>query len=502
MALVGIDVGGTGVKAAAYTHDGRLLSQAYREYTMLNPRPGVYTFSPHAMHEAADAVLREVISGCGEEVLAIGCSSFGESFICYDGDGNILCDSIMYFDARGDEDVRLFNERWSGEALERYGIAPPGRINSIIKMRVMSGEDPGFFAKVKRIRLLPDFILSYYGAEHVCDDSIAATTRCYDRSAINWVSEMLEWVGVAPEAMPSVAPIGSAIGSVPPGIAREIGVKPGARLVSCGHDHTAASLGAGLYRAGQMMNEIGTVDVLMMLIGENDLPKADAANGGAAGLRVHPASGCYMIGGAGSLTGGAVLKWFRDHLGLHEKHLYSEAGLGSFYDEYGKGIPREPTDIIVLPQFATGAPGRGQAGSIINMTMATTNVQIYRAFMEGETYAAYANFKRIDGDIRRVDSVIALGGGARSPEYMRIRSDIFNVPVRTVASDQAGTHGGAMLAGVAVGVWGSIKEAIQASVRVKDTFEPNPQNHEYYMGMYEKYLRVYEAVNSAMYPGG
>jgi sugar (pentulose or hexulose) kinase len=53
-------------------------------------------------------------------------------------------------------------------------------------------------------------------------------------------------------------------------IAQKTGVKPGAKLVTCGHDHIAASLGAGMYRAKQMMSEIGTVDFLMMLINEDD----------------------------------------------------------------------------------------------------------------------------------------------------------------------------------------------------------------------------------------
>jgi len=503
MALVGIDIGGTGVKAVAYSHDGETLKYSYKEYSMKNPEMGVYYFDPRVMFETTDAVLREVCTGCGEEVLGIGCASFGESFICYDENDNIMCDSIMYFDTRGDEDIKEFSKKWPVDVLDKFGLTTPSRISSIIKMSVMNREDPGFFRKVKKIRMLPDFILSHYGGGHMVDDSMAATTRCHNVITKQWIPEMLEWAGVNPAVMPQIVPIGTAIGEVPASIAETMGVRPGAKLVSCGHDHTAASLGVGLYKKGQIMNNIGTVDLLMMIIGEEDLPglyATQSASGRVMRPRKHISEGCYAIGaGGGGLTGGAVLKWFRDHLGLLEKDQCEKDGL-SFYAEYDKKIPKEPTNLIVLPQFPTGLPSRNQAGGILNMTMATTNEEIYRAFMECETYAVYTGFKNANENIRKVEDVIALGGGAKSKDYMQIRCDVFNVPVKTMLSEQAGTHGSAMLAGVAMGVWENIEQAIIASVRVKETFYPNEKNHEYYMGMYEKYMRVHKAVNDALYP--
>jgi len=296
-----------------------------------------------------------------------------------------------------------------------------------------------------------------------------------------------------------VSPLGSVMGEVPAGVARGIGVRPGAKLVSGGHDHTAASIGIGQTRVGQLMNEIGTVDFTMMLVGDDELPKLRRPDGTRITYRKHVKPGTYAIGAGGGLTGGVILRWFRDHFGLLEKAECARTG-ASFYAEYDKKIPKEPTDLIVLPQFGTGLPGRHHTGAILNMTMNTTNEQIYRAFMENEAYDVYTGIKFVNDNILRVNDVIALGGAARCAEYMQIRSDVFNAPVKTIHSDQAGAHGDAMLAGVAVGVYKDLDEAIGASVRVKETFEPNPKNHAYYMGMYEKYMRAYEAVNDALYP--
>ncbi|MCL2057887.1 MAG: FGGY family carbohydrate kinase [Oscillospiraceae bacterium] len=537
MALIGIDVGGTGAKAVAYAYDGTVLKYAYKEYTMKNPEPGAYMFDPRELRETVDSIVREVVIGCGEEVVGIGCTTFGESFVCFDGDDNIMCDSIMYFDTRGEDSIKEFSAIWQPEkTLEAYGFQAPNRISSLVKMHVMNKADPGFFSRVKKIRMLPDFVLSGYGGGHMCDDSIASTTGCYNYNTGEWIPEMLKWAGVDPAIMPKIVPIGSIIGEAGGGgaawagaggagstgstgsgagggaggasgggwVTGGLGAMRGAKLVPCGHDHTAASLGVGMCRAGQMMNEIGTVDIMMMLIGEDDLPKLEAMaqSGGRRPMRPrrHVTRGNYVMGaGGGGLTGGAILKWFRDHFGLYEKAECARDGL-SFYAEYDKKIPAEPTNLIVLPQFGTGAPGRNQIGGILNMTMATTNEQIYRAFMECQSYAVYTGFKRVNENMRKVDDIIALGGGANSAEYMQIRSDVFNVPIKTTMTEQGGTYGSAMLAGVAAGIWGSIEEAIDATVRINQVFEPNPANHAYYMEMYEKYMKVQSAVNDALYP--
>ena len=502
MALIGVDAGGTGVKAVAYSHDGKQLKQSYREYSMKNPSPGIYVFDPREIYKAAEDVIKEVAFGCGEEVLGIGCSTFGESFVCLDENNKVMCDSIMYFDTRGGESVKDFSELWPQKELDKYGLWTPGHINSVIKMRVMSSENKDFFSRVRRIRMMPDFILSHFGAEHLCDDSIAATTRCHNIYTNEWIPEMLEWAGVDPSLMPKIIPMGAVMGEVPAGIAAEIGVKPGAKLVSGGHDHTAAAIGVGMYRAGQVMNEIGTVDVSQMLVGDNELKKLEntGLSGESTRFWKYAIPGIYFImAGSGGLTGGATLKWFRDHFGLLEKAETIKKGI-SFYSEYDKLIPIDPTGLIVLPQFGTGKPARNQTGGILGMTMATTNAEIYKAFMECETFAVYTGLKHAIENIMKADDVIALGGAARSREYMQIRSDIYNLPVKTVISDQAGTHGDAILAGVAVGLWKNISEAIEKTVHIKDIFLPNQKNHDYYMEMYQKYMKLYEAVNDSMFP--
>ncbi len=104
MSLLGIDLGTTGCKAAAYSKDGRCLAQGYREYGAVHPRPGRVELDSRDVWEKMRQVIREVAAGVGtgaqtgakgtateqttgrhaagsDPITALCVSSFGEAFV-------------------------------------------------------------------------------------------------------------------------------------------------------------------------------------------------------------------------------------------------------------------------------------------------------------------------------------------------------------------------------------------------------------------------------------
>ena len=70
-------------------------------------------------------------------------------------------------------------------------------------------------------------------------------------------------------------------------------------------------------------------------------------------------------------------------------------------------------------------------------------------------------------------SVVATGGGARSPLWMQINADLLGIPVVTPASPERACLGAAAFAAVAAGVYRDIPEATGAMVRPQQVFEPD-----------------------------
>ena len=488
MALIGLDVGGTGVKAVAFTDGGIILSSAYQEYDMIQDHPGWYELEPAQIFEAARGVLKKAAAQCPEEVLGIGVSSFGESFVCLDENDNILSRSIMYLDNRGEEYVREMTDMLDLKQFRLRTGCVPRNLQSVYKMRVLEQYHPGTLAKTKKIHFIADFILSRLGGEHYTDYGLAATTGAFDINQKTWIDDMFRWAGLDPAVLPTPTAAGTCIGKLSPSAAQDLGLKSGIVLISGGHDHVPSSLGSGVYRAGTAMNAIGTVDTFMFITDDGDMMHHYE---GTYGFKNHLLPGHYQMMPGGNLTGGVLLKWFRDHIGKYEKNLWAAQGK-DFYTEYEKQMPKTPTDLLVLPRFGGYGTTFAERAGILNLTLSTTNEEIYRAFMESETYEMYTPLKHYMDNNKPLTGVTAVNGGANCDTYMQIRADIYNLPVTTVDCPQPGALGDAMLAGIAAGVYADVHQAVADCVKVRRVFTPDAENHAYYMQMYEKYRKVYD----------
>ena len=492
MALIGVDVGGTGGKAVPFSATGDILASTYQEYDMYSDAPGHFEAVPSKIYEATRQVLRKTAADCPEHVDGIGVSSFAESFVCFDKDDNILCNSIMYLDSRGKDMPQMLFEKVPLEEVRAYSGASPRHIHSIFRIMLMKRIWPGVLEKTVKIHFIADFILSRLGAGHYCDYSLATSTLAFDINEKKWRRDLFAWAGLDPDALPEPRPTGEKLGELSKEAAADLGLDAGIPLVSGGHDHIASSVGAGVYRAGQMMNAIGTVDGFTILC--DDPAVCRRANGYDYIYKPHYFQQNYAVM-TSNLTGGVLLKWFREHLGRYEKEHWSQAGR-DFYAEYEKQMAKTPTDLIVLPRFGAYGDTFADRAGILNLTLSTSNEEIYRAFMEGESFEMYSHLKDYLSCGGRVESLTAVGGGARCDTYMQIRADVFNVPVRTVSCDQPGALGDAMMAGIAAGVFRDADEAIDSIVTIRRVFEPNADTHAYYMSQYEKYCKIYEFLRS------
>ena len=491
MALAGLDIGGTGVKAVIFGKNGEIYSSAYQEYNMIQEHSGWYEFWPEDIYEAAMRVLSQCVRDCEEEIQGIGVSSFGESWVLTDEYGAVISNSIIYLDNRGQEYV---DELLSMVDLEEYrqktGTAPR-LVHSIYKLKVMERHHPGILKRVRNFHFVADFVISRLGGGNFTDYGLAATSGAFDINDNQWISWIWEWAGLNPEILPVLVPAGSCMGNLSVQAARILGLKAGIPLVSGGHDHTPASLSAGVYRSGTAMNAIGTTDSWTMVTNNKVSLKMLRP---PTYYKNHLMTGHYIVMPKANMSGGVLLKWFRDNMGRYEKKL-CEDNRENFYEEYEKRMPQKPTDLLVFPRFGGFGKNMGSSAGILNMTLSTTSEEIYRAFMEGETFEMYSSLKAYMESVEPVSEVIAVNGGANCDTYMQIRADIYALPVYTVACNQPGALGNAMLAGVAAGIYADITEAVTRCRRIRKVFEPVSINHEYYMEQYEKYLKIYDFLN-------
>jgi len=477
MALLGIDVGSTTLKAGLYAEDGDLLALASREWGCGR------SFHPDELWSGLRSVIAEVATG-RPPVRAVAISSHGESVVPLDAAGLPLTSFIVNTDCRGEEESRSFARRFGERTLFRRTGLPPHPMYSLVKIARFRIDDPETFARARAFRCVEDWILERAGVGAFVSWSLASRTLGLDLETGAWDADLVRHAGIEPEMLSRPVPSGTALGRAHADAAAELGLPANAVWVAGGHDQGCCSLGSGGWEEGTAVDGTGTFECVSSPVSRPLL--SDAALRLNFPTERHTAPGLFLT--LAYIPGGIALKWFRDTLesGLVERATAD--GVDS-YDLMLRDAPEEPTDLIVFPHvIGSGTPwlDSNAKGAVIGITTATTHAELVKAVLEGVTLEMAWNLSLLSALGVRLDRVHATGGGARSETWARLKADVFGRPV-TVIPGETSCAGAAMLAGMGVGLFKTAAEAGAALTRPGRLFEPNPRRHALYLEKLERH---------------
>lgn len=495
MAIVGIDVGSTGCKCTVCSDGGIQLSEAYREYE-IQKALGDRELDPWEVWCSVKVVVSEAVSRTDEKIRAIGVTSFGETCIFADGDGRPLMNAMLYVDPRGEEQCRKITKHFGTDAICRRTGVFPQPMYSISKLMWAAEERPEIYEKTKRIFQFGDYIVYMLCNKAQIDYSLACRTMAFDYHAREWAEEILNYAGIDKEKLSEPVPTGSAAGTIRPELAGELGLPKDTVIVSGCHDQIAAAVGTGCLGKGMAVDGTGTVECITPVFGEPENVEAMYRNNYVMVPYVNP--GEYVTY-AFSFNGGSLLKWYRDNLAALETQVFRKMGMNP-YDGFNCQMKaEEPSGLLVLPYFSGSAtPYMDGAirGAILGIGDDTTSIDIYQGLMEGVTYEMKLNLEYLKEAGIQVTELRATGGGAQAEVWLQMKADILNKKIVSLGNAQSGTLGCIMMAGVACGVYKSLKEAAEIFVRTGKEYLPDQKRHEKYLKYYQKYKKLYPAVCS------
>ena len=450
------------------------------------------------MRDAVKKVISEAAHKYkSNDIQAICVTSFGETVVMLDSKGQILCNSMIYMDKRGAEQCGRIEAHFTKEKISEVTGLLPHAMYTAAKIMWLEENRHDIIERTQKIFFVADYILYTLGAGHYTDYSLASRSMAFDVARKSWWADMLDYIGISGDLLPQPVPTGSVVGIINPSIALELGLPKDIKLIIGGHDQVVNALGAGVLETGKAMNGIGTVDCITPAFYMEQVNTALAKYNFPC---VPYINDNMYVTYAFSMSGGSLLKWFRDNLARDV--AAAAKGLGeNAYAMLDRQMPSEPTDILVLPHFAgTGTPYMDvfSKGAIVGLTFSVSREQIYRAILEGEAYEMKFNIECLEDSGVVINELRTVGGGSKSDIWMQIRADIMNKQVVCLSVEEAGTLGSAMLAGVATGHFGSLEEAREALVKVKKVFYPNPANMEAYTENYRKYKKLYKNVKDVI----
>jgi len=492
MSLLGLDIGTTGCKAIAFSVEGKPLAHAYREYGVLYPRPGWAEIDPNKVWQCVSEVISEVAHQVsGDPVKALAVTSLGEAFVPIAENGETLFNSMTYVDNRGVEQMELCDRSLGKMRIFQITGQPLHPGYSLPKMMWLKDERPEIFNKARKFLLYEDFAYFKLGLEPTIDYSLAGRTMAFDVKEKKWSEEMFSVAGIDPRVMATPRPSGEIVGEIPASVTEELGLPKGAIAVTGGHDQPVNALGGGGISEGVAVDGMGSTECVTVGFNEPHLNE----NMLAANYSVysHVKKGMY-VSLAFSFTGGNLLRWYRDNFALDMVKEAERMG-ADVYDLILKNVPKEPTGVYVLPHFGgSGTPSfdPDSKGTITGLSLGTTRDQFVKALIEGITYELRLNLETLEKAAGvKIERLRAVGGGAKSKMWLQLKADMTNKEVVSLAVSECGCLGAAILAGVGIGEYNSLDEAVELLVSEVDLFQPDIDMHEQYTERFAIYSDIY-----------
>jgi len=153
-ALVGLDVGTTGVKALAISADGEVFGSAEKHYGLSSPQPGWSEQDPEDWWAASQAALARL----DVAATAIGLSGQMHGLVCLDEHGDVLRPAILWNDQRTAAECAEIEERVGLERLIALtgnraltGFTAP-------KILWLRRHEPDVYSRIDRILLPKDYV--------------------------------------------------------------------------------------------------------------------------------------------------------------------------------------------------------------------------------------------------------------------------------------------------------------------------------------------------------
>ncbi|MFZ5917385.1 MAG: xylulokinase [Chloroflexota bacterium] len=441
--LLGIDLGTTGIKAALCSPQGQALGESYLEYPLIKPAPGVVEQDADQWWALTQDAIRQAIRAAGvsgQAVRALGVSSQGISFVPVDEGGQALCHAINWLDSRATAEAGIILQRYSEADLFRLTGKRASPMYVLPKLLWLRAHRPDTYRRAHKFLMGHDFLLHRFTGQAVTDHSMAGGTLLYDISRLGWSQEMLAAFEIDAGQLPEVRWSGTSLGPIRPEVAAALDLSPGAVVAVGGQDQKCAALGASI-RPGVATVSLGTASAISCL---TDQPLRDPARR----IPIFPfvAPGYWDLEGVVGTAGGAF-RWLRETLFPGETYAALDARAAA--------SPPGANGVCFFPHLSgTGSPHwRADVwGALTGLSLASAPGDVVRAVLEGVAFQIRANLEVMAGMGIAVEELVLFGGGAKSPLWGQMISDISGKPATASKMIDVANWGACLLAGAAAGL--------------------------------------------------
>ena len=405
---VGIDLGTSGVRAAALDADGQCLAEASHKLPAPELRNQRLSQDPQLWWQAVQAVLKELLrQNDPQTIAALAVDGTSGTLLMCDADGSPLTPALMY------NDSSCIAQSQTIARLAPADSVAQGNSSSLARLLYLQEQAPQARHAMHQADWIAGCLIGRFGQS----DENNVLKLGYDPVQRRW-PDWFAALDVKADLLPDVAVPGQAIGPLVPALARRWGMSPDTLVAAGTTDGVAAFLATGADRLGDAVTSLGSTLVLKLLC---DRPLSDPASG----VYSHRLGDLWLPGGASNSGGAALLVHFSaEQMRALTPDLQPDQATGLDYYPLPASGERFPVNDPTLASRVSPRPAQ--------------DAVFLQGLLEGVTQVEALGYQRLQAlGAPRPHRLFTVGGGASNPAWQRLRERMLGLPLLPAAHQQA-----------------------------------------------------------------
>ncbi|HTX68851.1 MAG TPA: FGGY-family carbohydrate kinase [Thermoleophilia bacterium] len=460
--LIGVDGGTQSSKVVVYDLEGNVVCQGRQPLRPFSrPQPGIVEHPDDDCWTSIAAASREAMTafpGDPSDILGVGLCTIRCCKAFLKADGTLLQPLLSWMDVR---------------AYEPYVPDNPELAYATTSSGYMTHRFTGEF----RDSAANNIILQWP----------------IDTDAWQWDPALFPRFNMRPELLMELLMPGDVAGHVTPECAAATGIPEGLPVVTTANDKAVEALGTGTLGERTALISLGTYIASMVHGHENRKDPVEFWTNFACVPHK------YLYESHGIRRGMWTLSWFLDLLGPEMAAAAAAEGLSreQYLEREAEPTPPGSDGLLTVLDWLAPTDHPYRKGVMLGWDARHTRGHVYRSILEA---IALTMKTRVDAMARELgvtfDDIVVSGGGASSPLFMQIFSDVFGVPAHRTIGASGASLGAAICAAVATGVHSDFETAAAHMAGGRETFQPDLANTATYTRLLaDVYTRIRAATD-------
>ena len=415
--FLGLDLGTSGLKALLSTDGQTPVATITIPLTAQRPHPGWSEQDPAAWWQATLDAIDALHRSHPAELAAteaIGLAGQMHGAVCLDASHAPLRPAILWNDTRAAAECAALETALPALRQIAGNIAMPGF--TAPKLLWLRRHEPDLFARTTMILLPKAYLRLQLSGELIEDLSDASGTLWLDVGRRDWSDAALEATFLSRAHMPALAEGNAPAGTLRADLAARWSMARPPLIAAGAGDNAAGAIGLGAIRPDDAFVSLGTSGVVFAT---TDGFRPDPESAVHAFCHALPNTWHQM---GVTLSAAASLAWWANVTGRSEPDLIAE-------------LPpiTGPSAALFLPYLAgerTPHNDAARRGVFAHLSTSDGRPALTQAVLDGVAFSLRDSLDALAASGTVIETAGIIGGGARSPAWLRIIAAALAIPLR------------------------------------------------------------------------